>query len=714
MVKQFDDAFDRYATGQVDQVGLIGVWAESDVVSSGFNADIVVPGFGARTGTKCLQIVPSGGSTYRGLRATLRGTPSSTIFIAGGFYLPSLPGNNTRVSITLRDATNTQIGEITFGSTGTIIIRNAAGTQVGVSPAPVIAAATWTFLEMRVVMSTTVGVFEVRDAAGTVVANLTALNIGTGPIASVSVRNVNATDDGYNWYLDDFSIKDNTGSFMNTFYPTGGVRNFLIRPKEDVSPVNWSFTARRIFDIGVGQNLSSATSGFTIPDAASLEPGSGDFTFEGSYRWNTLPGSGGIQYLGAKWREGNDHRSWRLFFYENGGNYYLSFETSTDGTSGTLVTVHDYPFTPDLYRTYAIAVCRNTGVNRLFINGVRVGPAATDTATYFNQSSALSIGAGMNAASTVLNAFDGWMDEIRFTVGVGRYTADYTPAVAKFPRTIGGDPSFASVQLLMGFDAVTAIDESSAGRTVTSVGTAAPLITDDGLFAYQSIDKIARDDTFIEAAYLPATGTFELTANPAATGTIVIGSTTYTFRATVPSANDVLIGVDAEETIDNLIAAVNQAAGSGVKYGAGTVANADASASALPGAITKIEALIPGTTGNSIVFTKTATNSIISGSGTLAGGVDIPSPSTYYLEALPRGTTRVDSISLFTRRSVYGSGSATMTPSFVDGASAASAGATTSAPANPAWQVDQFDSNGGIAWSIANFVGSRVRVNRNT
>ena len=714
MAKQFDDSFDRYEAGRVDLVGLIGVWADVQVSTAIFTPSIVVPSFGARTGTKCLEFRPTGTSSNRGLRAVLRLTAANTIFIAGGFYLDGLPGNNTRVSITLRDAANAQIGEITFGSTGTIIIRDAAGNEIGVSSAPVISANAWTFLEIKVVMSTSVGEFQVRDAAGNVLANVSGLNIGTGPIAGISFRNINNIDDGYRWYLDDFSVKDSTGSFMNGFYPTGGVRNFLVRPNADVTPVNWEFIARRMFDVGVGQILDDQTAGFHVPDAAALRPGTGDFTFEGTFRWNALPGTGEIQYLGAKWREGNNHRSWRLFLYENGGNYYLSFEYSTDGTTGTLVTVHDFPFEPDVYRPYTIAVCRASGVNRLFIDGVRVGPAVADTANYYSHNSPMAIGAHMTSGSAVDDAFNGWLDEIRYTVGVGRYTADYTPATVKFPRTVGGDPDFASVQLLMGFDTLTAIDESSAGRTVTTDAPAQTLITDDGLFAYQSIDKIGRDDTFIEAAYLPATGTFELTGLPSAAETVVIGSDTYTFVAALAAAYDVLIGVDAEETIDNLIAAVNQDAGAGVIYGTGTVANADADATALPGAITKITAILPGTAGNSIVFTTTVTNSTISGSGTLAGGTDIPSPSTYFIERLPRGTTRVDSISLFTRRSVYGPGGATMTPSFVDGSNASSNGTTAAAPANPAWQVDQFDANGGIAWSVANFVGSRVRVTRNT
>lgn len=715
MVKRFDDAFDRYDAGRVDLVGLIGVWADVQVSTATFAPNIVVPSFGARTGTKCLEIKPTGSATLnRGLRAVLRGAAANQIYIAGGFYLDGLPGNNTRVSITLRDAANALIGEITFGSTGTIIIRDSGGNQVGVSSAPVIAASEWTFLEMKVVMSTTVGEFEVRDSAGNVLVNLSGLNIGTGPIAGVSVRNVNSTDDGYRWYLDDFSIKDNTGSYMNGFYPIGGVRNFLVRPNADVTPINWDFVARRIFDIGVGQMLDDPTSGFRTPDAAALRVSNGDFTYEGVYRWNALPGTGDIQVLASKWRENNDHRSWRLFLYENGGNYYLSFEYATDGTTGTLVTVHDFPFEPDVYRPYAIAVCRESGLNRLFINGVRVGPAVADTATYYDHNSPFAIGAQKTNSTDLINGFNGWMDEVRFTVGVGRYTTDYTPATAKFPRDISGDPDFASVQLLMGFDGLAAIDESSAGRTVAAESAAQTLITDDGLFAYQSIDKIDRDDTFIEASYLPATGTFEMTAQPLASETIVVGSDTYTFVAALTAAYDVLIGVDEEETRDNLVAAINQAAGAGVIYGTGTVANADALGIVQPGAIVKVEALVPGTAGNSIVFTTTVTGAIISGSGTLAGGTDIPAASTYFIERMPRGLTRVDSISLFTRRSVYGPGGATMTPSFVDGANASSNGTTAAAPSNPAWQVDQFDDNGGNAWSIADFVGSRVRVNRNT
>ena len=713
MTLRFVDSPNRYAVGDADDVGVAGTWDAIPTGASSNGFQIVIPTFGSRTGEKAYFVRSN--SNSGDIRANLSGAAVSEVFFALAHYAEILPSASDLQQYNLVDSSAADVCRFNVEPTGRIAFRDGSGNFLGETANQVVFAGQWIYFEFRVVMGSGTGVAQIRDEAGTTLLNLSSLTI-PGTISGFTPR---AQDGGAGligreFYFTDVSVKGPDGSFNNTWYPTGGVKNFLLRPNADVAPVNWEFIARRMFDVGVGQILDDQTAGFHVPDAAALRPGTGDFTFEGTFRWNALPGTGEIQHLVAKWREGNNHRSWRLFLYENGGNYYLSFETSTDGTTGTLVTVHDFPFEPDVYRPYTIAVCRASSVNRLFIDGVRVGPAASDSADYYSHNSPMAIGAHMTSGSAVDDAFNGWMDEIRYTVGVGRYTADYTPATVKFPRTVGGDPDFASVQLLMGFDTLTAIDESSAGRTITTDAPAQTLITDDGLFAYQSIDKIGRDDTFIEAAYLAATGTFELTGLPSAAETVVIGSDTYTFVAALSTAYDVLIGVDAEETIDNLIAAVNQDAGAGVIYGTGTVANADGAAIAQPGAITKIEAVVPGTTGNSIVFTTTVTNSTISGSGTLAGGTDIPSPSTYFIERLPRGATRVDSVSLFTRRSVFGPGGATMTPSFVDGANASSNGATTAAPANPAWQIDKFDANGGIAWSVANLLGSRVRVTRNT
>jgi hypothetical protein len=211
---------------------------------------------------------------------------------------------------------------------------------------------------------------------------------------------------------------------------------------------------------------------------------------------------------------------------------------------------------------------------------------------------------------------------------------------------------------------------------------------------------------------LAASGTFELTVNPTNGQQTVVGAATYTFNTVLGGAFSILIGVDIDATISNLIAAIELGPGIGTLYGTGTTANADAAAAPLPGAIASIVAIVPGTAGNSIVFTTTVTGAVISGAGTLTGGVDIPAASDYVLQRLPRGITRVDSVSVFTRRSVFGVGGAEMQPGFVDAALAVSNGTNASAPANPGWQADLFSANGANAWTTTDLLGSKVRVNR--
>lgn len=116
-----------------------------------------------------------------------------------------------------------------------------------------------------------------------------------------------------------------------------------------------------------------------------------------------------------------------------------------------------------------------------------------------------------------------------------------------------------------------------------------------------------------------ASGTITFTGAPVADETFVVGATTYTFKAAAGAANTIKIGANVTETAENVVAAINAAAGAGTLYGTGTVTNASASASNAAGVVTVL-ARVAGTAGNSIVLTESATNTTVSGSGTLAGG----------------------------------------------------------------------------------------------
>ncbi len=103
--------------------------------------------------------------------------------------------------------------------------------------------------------------------------------------------------------------------------------------------------------------------------------------------------------------------------------------------------------------------------------------------------------------------------------------------------------------------------------------------------------------------------------------TATIGSTVYRYVNFLAQAFDVLIGAAATNTIDNLIAAVNLAAGEGTLYGTSTTVHPTVTAAVGAGDTMGITAKTGGLAGNAIATTET----MAQGSWTstvMAGGQD--------------------------------------------------------------------------------------------
>lgn len=137
---------------------------------------------------------------------------------------------------------------------------------------------------------------------------------------------------------------------------------------------------------------------------------------------------------------------------------------------------------------------------------------------------------------------------------------------------------------------------------------------------------VAATDTLTGANFTQgaaATGTLTFTANAAANDTVSIGGQNYTFVTSLTgAANQVLIGGSTAQSILNLQAAINAApGGAGVAYGAGTVANASAYASAVTGTTLTATANVNGTAGNSIATSAAGSGNEAFGGADLAGGV---------------------------------------------------------------------------------------------
>lgn len=124
----------------------------------------------------------------------------------------------------------------------------------------------------------------------------------------------------------------------------------------------------------------------------------------------------------------------------------------------------------------------------------------------------------------------------------------------------------------------------------------------------------------LSVAGTAATGTLTLAGNVSDGDTVTIGNVTYTFRTSPDEANEVDIGVAATDSIDNLIAAINGAAGEGTLYGTGTEANELASAAAGSGDTMVVTARTKGTIGNTVATTEAGSQTSW-GAVTLTGGV---------------------------------------------------------------------------------------------
>lgn len=164
--------------------------------------------------------------------------------------------------------------------------------------------------------------------------------------------------------------------------------------------------ASGLFD-GAGDYLVSQTS-------ADFIYGDGDFTIEFWMRRNTDAATV-VVFDGRPTTEGNQvvlyvpSGTGKMTFFRAGSNRISSSTTMTAG-----VWRH-------------IALCRKAGTTRLFIDGLQEGGDLADTTFYVD--TRVTIGADRDGAASF---FDGWIDDLRITNGVARYTTAFTPPTAAF------------------------------------------------------------------------------------------------------------------------------------------------------------------------------------------------------------------------------------------------------------------------------------------
>jgi hypothetical protein len=191
-----------------------------------------------------------------GARRVFTQGPLATVGVALRLWMTQLP-SFTSACIRMLDGGNNLLANIAITPTGIIEAYNGSvghgGVYLGGTTGPVLTATAYHHIEVKFVMSLTVGTLEVRvDGAPVLV--LTGLNMGAASSSQVAL----GTTNDYNGtasrdeYIKDFVVWNSTGTYNNDFLGTVSVVS--LTPASDVAPLNWT--------------PSSGTTGFNLVNAS--------------------------------------------------------------------------------------------------------------------------------------------------------------------------------------------------------------------------------------------------------------------------------------------------------------------------------------------------------------------------------------------------------------------------------------------------------------
>ena len=190
-----------------------------------------------------------------------------------------------------------------------------------------------------------------------------------------------------------------------------------------------------------------------LPDSAGFAFASGNFTIECWINFTSMTFTRFIHWH----QDGNNRGGFQWdpstglqWFMESGGSSVIDFN---QGAS----TVKQYMW-------HHVAIVRNSNTFTIYQDGVAVA-TTTDSDAMPDYTVGPTIGEGSVVTDGNLT---GYMDEIRFSKGVARYTANFTPDTTEFS-------SDANTSLLIHSNAAmgntTFTDSSSAGLTITNTDT---------------------------------------------------------------------------------------------------------------------------------------------------------------------------------------------------------------------------------------------------
>jgi hypothetical protein len=210
----------------------------------------------------------------------------------------------------------------------------------------------------------------------------------------------------------------------NRFYDESGTSKSISSTGSGVRVAGFSPYGGQLSEYAPGENkgsvyLNGAATYISSSDA-SLAVGTGDFCIEYWINPSAFDGSGGFQGM-IDYRN-NSEPSTQILLHMANGQVYFYVNGSNRITGPTL----------SLNQWYHIALSRESGTSKLFVNGQQVGSDLPDPSNYTSSIIRIGADADGNGPNQEVN---GYMSDIRVTVGSAVRTANFTAPTAPVGNT---------------------------------------------------------------------------------------------------------------------------------------------------------------------------------------------------------------------------------------------------------------------------------------
>ena len=161
--------------------------------------------------------------------------------------------------------------------------------------------------------------------------------------------------------------------------------------------------------------------GLNAPDSPQFDMGSGNFTVEMWVYANSLSGE---QFLVGQHNNSTYYAPFRFAFT---GAQLVAFMSTTGSSWGLRLEAGSSLSTSTWYH---IALVRNGTSFKIYVNGTQYDSGTLSNALY-NSTDIMRVGWGSIGAGEF--SLNGYIDDLRITKGVARYTANFTPPTAALP-----------------------------------------------------------------------------------------------------------------------------------------------------------------------------------------------------------------------------------------------------------------------------------------